>query len=176
MQPSDSSVIHFVRSFTLLATLAIVPGIAIVWNLLPEYDIRRLEPMVEITYTEPEQASPVNADHPMAPPVDAVPANALPAVLTPVSAEPAKIAHAEPTPRDFTSLERRLKELGAAEYQLAKWGKQGSLFRFSCYVTPSGNYAYRKHFQSIGPDALTVMESVITDIERWHERHQTGRR
>ena len=80
-------------------------------------------------------------------------------------------SHAVPT-QGFESLELRLKALGATYYRLEKWGNRGELFRFSCFVAPSGNlsdgsHTYEKHFQTIGSDVVTVMQTVIADIEQW---------
>jgi hypothetical protein len=70
-------------------------------------------------------------------------------------------------PQDFESLERHLKALGAKYYRLEKWGNRGELFRFACLVAPAESYSYEKHFQAIGTDPVTVMQSVIADIETW---------
>ena len=68
---------------------------------------------------------------------------------------------------DFASLEGHLKALGAKYYRLEKWGNRGELFRFSCWVAPSGQHVYAKHFEGIGTDAVLVMHTVIADIEKW---------
>ena len=71
------------------------------------------------------------------------------------------------TQQDFASLALRLKALGATYYKLEKWGNRGEFFCFSCFVAPSEPHTYEKHFQSIGSDVVTVMQTVISDIERW---------
>jgi len=71
------------------------------------------------------------------------------------------------SPQDFESLGLRLEALGATYYKLEKWGNRGELFRFSCFVALSENHAHTKHFQAIGSDVVTVMQTVIADIERW---------
>ena len=68
---------------------------------------------------------------------------------------------------NFESLELQLKALGTKYYQLQKWGNQGELFRFSCYVTSSEPYQYEKYFQAIGDDGIAAMQAVIADIEKW---------
>lgn len=72
-------------------------------------------------------------------------------------------------PRNFSNLENRLKQLGAKYYRLEKWGTEGKLYRFSCYVSPSENDRYQKYFQAIDTDELQVMEQVIEEIQRWKE-------
>jgi len=70
-------------------------------------------------------------------------------------------------PQDFESLKIRLDALGATYYKIEKWGNRGGLFRISCFVALSENHAHTKHFQAIGSDVVTVMQTVIADIERW---------
>ena len=69
--------------------------------------------------------------------------------------------------RDFESLGLRLEALGATYYKVEKWGNRGELFRVSCFVALSENHSHTKHFQAIGSDVVTVMQTVIADIERW---------
>jgi len=164
MKAAESSFIHFIRSVILLATLIFVPGIAIFWNHLPkntvppaappksgETQIRREEP------PEPAISMPV------------------PHVASESPVQQVAWEHLPPLPPpsaplyDFTLLEQRLQALGATDYQLAKWGSQGELYRFACYVTPSDSHAYKKYFQAVGTDALSVMQSVIADIENWKQ-------
>ncbi len=71
------------------------------------------------------------------------------------------------TTRNYSELEARLRQLDARYYRLEKWGNQGELFRFSCYVSTSGSQPYQKHFQAIDSDELRVMETVIQEIEQW---------
>ena len=189
MKASESPFIHFVRSITLLAILVAVPGIAIFWNHLPKDPMHPLGQKAMTPKTEEmqfshrdsgESAMPVAVYAPesvypslqetfpapaISPPTPKV-ASEVPIQQTIQQAawEPARTAA---SPQDFESLELRLKALGATYYRLEKWGNRGELFRFSCFVTPSEPYAYEKHFQAIGADAVTTMLSVIAEIETW---------
>jgi len=184
MKQSESSIIHFVRGITLLATLCVVPSIAIFWNHLPktfasQSASRLTAPQIEIAQPTREDSSESATStamfvpgtiYPPSPVVSMEPAFSNPAPKTAsevsiqqVSWDPSR---REP-PQNFESLQNRLKVLGATYYRLEKWGNRGELFRFSCFVTPSESNAYEKHFQSIGADAVTVMRSVIADIEAW---------
>ncbi|MDR2170515.1 MAG: hypothetical protein LBP59_10270 [Planctomycetaceae bacterium] len=80
--------------------------------------------------------------------------------------------------RDFSEIVRELQQLGATYYCLEKWGNQGELFRFRCYVNPNGaaaidnnqqnnNNKYQKFFQHIDNDQIRVMEHVINEIKKW---------
>ncbi|MDR2763072.1 MAG: hypothetical protein LBB88_10745 [Planctomycetaceae bacterium] len=79
--------------------------------------------------------------------------------------------------RNFSDIEKELQQLGATYYWLEKWGDQGELFRFRCYVNPHGNSVvadnqpnsnkYQKYFQHIDNDQIRVMEHVIDEIKKW---------
>ena len=177
MQPSETSFIHIIRSITLLATLTFVPGIAIFWNLLSDNVKNTSAPRPASL-----KANETQIDHKDSSESTTSFREIVPAISSPAPRVASELPVQQPTwdwnssqtrpfqpvpPQDVTSLEFRLQALGATNCQLAPWGNQGKLFRFSCYVIPSEPYAYRKHFQAIGADALTVMQSVIADIEHW---------
>ena len=183
MKFSESPIITFVRGITLLATLIAVPGIAIFWNHLPKDFAKESTPKPNQQKIEKAQLFRTDSDKPTESVSAFVPesvslplpdAQIKPAVLSPapqVDSDAAirQVAWEQPTetPQNFEVLELRLKALGATYYQLQKWGNRGELFRFSCFVTPSEPYSYTKQFQAIGADAVTVMRSVIADIEQW---------
>ena len=185
MKLSESPIIHFVRGTTLLATLLAVPGIAVCWNHLPK-DIRwnnflkniwnQAEP---ILYPKNFGVSAAGAslfasesDIPALPEFAASPPESELVLSSPIL---------QPVPLQETSvqrvswerqtldmpLEHRLEALGVTHYRIEKWGDRGELIRFSCTVTPSGPYAYKKFFHGVGVNAETVTQSVIADIERW---------
>ena len=159
MKSAESSIIHLLRSVTLLSVLVFVPGIAVFWNHLPKNVVNSSE-------SSPSDEVPIPREDSIEPSASpAAPKFATESSIQQVSWESS--ATPSPPPLDFASLERRLKALGATHYQLAKWGNQGDLFRFVCLVTSSEPYVYEKQFQGIGPDALTVMQSVIADVEKW---------
>ena len=175
MKASESSFIHFVRSITLLATLMFVPGIAIFWNHLPKDIVPQpIQKSATPDTGESTTSVPVFAMESVHPfPLETHLEPAIPPPTPKVASEvPApqivgELSQSTASPQDFGSLELRLKALGATYYRLEKWGNRGELFRFSCFVTPSEPYAYEKHFQAIGADAVTTMCSVIADIEAW---------
>ena len=191
MKRSESPVILFFRSITLLAFLIGVPGIAICWNHLPK-DLWQSALKKDETLTSPktsgESAKSAFAVVPeLGAPVSRVaetslpelklsrlpeaesaafPAGALPIVPAKTIPPVQQVSWERPA-HDFTSLEQRLNLLGATHYQLQKWGNRGELFHFSCTVAPSEPLAYEKYFQAIGADMDTVMRSVIAEIEQW---------
>jgi hypothetical protein len=164
MKFSESPVIVFVRGIALLAMLIALPGIAVFWNLLPKDTGRAAAPNsapVDFFKNANESAAPVSVFAPV--------------VVSPFPLPSSESAHQQvswnqsppPSPTDFSSLELHLKTLGAKHCRLAPWGVQGELYRFSCWVASSESYSYEKHFESIGSDEVTVIRSVIADIERW---------
>jgi len=191
MKLSESPIIHFFRGIALLATLILVPGIAIFWNHLPKDIVRK--PHSESATPKSEESQFFRKDsseaapsfsaftsESMYPPFPETPIE--PAVSLPnakaasemsvqqVSWERSQSQLPLPltqSPQNFELLEQHLKSLGATYYRLEKWGNRGELFRFSCFVTPSESHSYEKHFQAIGADAMTVMRSVIAEIEMW---------
>jgi hypothetical protein len=194
MKLSESPIITFIRGITLLAILVALPGIAVCWNHLPKDLWSESAPKPVTTKVEKSQhfwkdsgesAKPISvfapeSIYPALPETDPV----LPKMQTKFRQENAPVPthwdsqnvtvqqvsweHSPATPpQDFEALEFRLKSLGATYYKLEKWGNRGELFRFSCFVASSDGYTYEKHFQSIGSDVVTVMQTVIADIERW---------
>jgi hypothetical protein len=184
MKLSESPIIHFFRGVALLATLIFVPGIAIFWNHLPKAHVNKSSPKPVAIKTEesqfirkdssesavfisalpPESISP-SLPEPIIEPTFSPPA---PRVASEVSIQQVSWERSQQQPpQNFELLEQYLKTLGATYYRLEKWGNRGELFRFSCFVTPLEPHSYEKHFQAIGADAVTVMRSVIAEIEAW---------
>jgi hypothetical protein len=71
--------------------------------------------------------------------------------------------------QDYPNLEKELNRLGAKYYRLEKWGRQGDLFRFSCYVSPNSGASYQKYFQAIDSDEIRVMQRVADEIKQWKQ-------
>jgi len=186
MKLSESPIMTFIRGTTLLAVLIALPGIAVCWNHLPkgprsestskppapktektQFHRKAFDTSVAVSSFAPESIHPPLPEMPMEPAV-ALPTQAAASdgTIRQVSWEHVR---SEP-PQDFESLALHLKTLGATYYRLEKWGNRGELFRFSCFVTPLEPYSYEKHFQAIGADAVTVMRSVITEIEQWKKK------
>jgi hypothetical protein len=202
MKFSESPVIHVLRSVILLATLILIPCIAIFWNHLPDHFVRSSTPMPAPPKTEEmqfprkessEAAASVSmvameSIDPLLPKTH-VSAASLPTVLLPAvpyaqqevvvvpsasnvtpdaAIQQVSWGHPQSTlPQDFESLRSHLNSLGVKHFKLEKWGNRGELFRFSCFVTPSESYSYAKPFSAIGADAVTVIRSVIAEIEAW---------
>ena len=163
MKFSDSPVIHFLRGITLLATLVLVPGIAIFWNHLPENLVHKSEPKPVVPKTEKSLSDSLSVPETIVEPDIPAPKYSSYVAVQQVSWEqpPTEL------PMGFDALKQYLDALGAKYYCLEKWGASGDLFRFSCLVAPSESSSYEKHFQAIGTDAMGVMQKVIGEIEQW---------
>lgn len=196
MSFSESPIMNFFRSMVLLAVLIALPGIAICWDHLPknlwsstgtETSASKREQPLSLPHPQTSCELRQSASVPETLPLKALPETVTPQTLPtiPQTAQPDKTVEKSavqqtawefPQPnkvRNYESLEFRLKALGAKYYRLEKWGNRGELFRFSCFVTPSGHQKYEKYFQAIGPDEVAVMETVLKDIENW--KNETGK-
>lgn len=60
---------------------------------------------------------------------------------------------------------------GVIQPRLEKWGREGKLYRFSCYVfAPGSSSNAKKLFQTLGEDPLEVLDEVSGEIENWFHR------
>lgn len=77
-----------------------------------------------------------------------------------------------PAPGDlFSSIQVRLRELGATYYLLETWGQDGSLYRFHCKMTLAGNSRHNRHFEATEADPLLAMQRVLEQVEAWRAGH-----
>lgn len=67
----------------------------------------------------------------------------------------------------FSSIQIRLRELGATYYLLETWGQDGSLYRFHCKMTLAGNSRHNRHFEATEADPLLAMQRVLEQVEAW---------
>jgi len=72
----------------------------------------------------------------------------------------------------FTSIQQRLRELGATYFLLESWGSQGQLYRFYCKMAIGGNSNYNRYFEATDPDAIRVMSKVLNEVEAWRAGRQ----
>ena len=180
---SEAPIITFVRGIVLLAVLVALPGIAVCWNLLPKNLGSKSSSSLVATKAEKKQAlredfsewvehvsvlAPESV-YPALPEPQAVYAPIVPPLASPAPAIQ-QVSWEQPRaelPKDIETLGLRLEALGSTYYKIEKWGNRGELFRVSCFVALSENPSHTKHFQAIGADVITVMQTVIADIERW---------
>ena len=172
MNPSESSIIHFIRGVTLLTILVAVPGVAIFWNHLPKYVVR--EPV--ITRTSPQETTP-------SPPQEGNNTSFSPTGGSYAATQNDSVAmHASPIQQvswehpqapvqEIALLRQRLIALGATNLDIRLLGNQGGLYSFSCHVPFPGTSSSKRLFQATGTDPIAIKQSVIADIERWKNGH-----
>jgi len=66
----------------------------------------------------------------------------------------------------FTTIQQRLRQLGACWYALETWGSEGR-FHFTCRVSVEGNPSLSRLFQSSDAEAIQAMAKVLHDVEAW---------
>ena len=190
---SESPIITFIRGITLLTLLVALPGIAICWNHLPSDPWGKItlsppesnaketqhhrkdtgEWTQSVSVFAPESIYPVlsEAQVPVSPQTQSEhhEKNAFlqNTYYNTAIRQPVRDPLPAVSPHDFETLGAQLESLGATYYKVEKWGNRGELFRVSCFVSPPGNHTYERHFHSIGADVITVMQTLIADIERW---------
>ncbi|GHT20674.1 hypothetical protein FACS189419_00180 [Planctomycetales bacterium] len=192
---------HFLRSFVLLALLISIPGIAVGWNVFVKKQVAHQstysaaeaavgqpavkeheQSSVELPpppqyQNEPEKypeltRTKMPSSERLYPPPLQLPREKQADFPLRQVAYNAENPAPKKTQQDFKSLEEHLKSLGAVSYKLEKWGSRGSQFRFSCLVALAGNLSPEKKFQAIGDDEIAVMQTVLSEIERWEENHR----
>ena len=162
MTPSESPIIHVIRSITLLTILAAVPGIAIFWNHLPKKEVAP-NPVQRSAPSKSDEARIDDHDS-----VQSAISLSAPKIASQSPIQQVSYERVQPAPQqDFALLRQRVNALGATYYKLEEWGSRGELFRFSCRVASSGQFSFEKPFEAVGSDPIVVIQSVIADIERW---------
>jgi len=87
-------------------------------------------------------------------------------------AAPAAQPAALPSQDRFTIIQARLRELGATYYLLESWGSNGTMYRFHCKMPLAGGDRHFQTFESIGPDPLAAMDTVLNQVEQWRAGRQ----
>ncbi len=70
---------------------------------------------------------------------------------------------------DFTSIQERLKQLGATYYLLEAWGDNTDAFRFYCRMSIGGNPHVTRPFFCVDGDPLKAMANVLQQVEDWQK-------
>jgi hypothetical protein len=94
------------------------------------------------------------------------------APITPIS--PTAISPpAGPTDR-LPGLMSRLQKLGAADTNLARWGSDGHMYRFSCRAPLASAPAMTQHFESVADQPTVAVEQVLAKVEAWQVAQRDG--
>jgi hypothetical protein len=68
----------------------------------------------------------------------------------------------------------RLQKLGAADTNLAPWGSDGRLYRFSCRAPLASAPAMTQHFESVAEQPTAAVEQVLAKVEAWQVAQRDG--
>jgi hypothetical protein len=68
----------------------------------------------------------------------------------------------------------RLQKLGAADTNLAPWGSDGRLYRFSCRAPLANVPAMTQHFESVAEQPTAAVEQVLAKVEAWQVAQRDG--
>jgi hypothetical protein len=102
---------------------------------------------------------------------------AAPAAVTPpatVPAPPSGGGDADSAADRMQQLMSRLQKLGAADTNLASWGSDGHLFRFSCRAPLASAPAMTQHFESVAEQPTAAVEQVLAKVEAWQVAQRDG--
>jgi hypothetical protein len=80
---------------------------------------------------------------------------------------------AGPTDR-LPELMSRLQKLGAADTNLAPWGSDGHMYRFSCRAPLASAPAMTQHFESVADQPTIAVEQVLAKVEAWQVAQRDG--
>jgi hypothetical protein len=128
---------------------------------------------------DPRLSAPPIAAAPQATPPPASAAPAEPPRLLPQATPPAAAniepqnalgAGCDPVPQ----LLSRLQSLGATNTNLAPWGGNGSLYRFTCRAPLASAPAMTQHFESIAAEPAAAVEQVLAKVEAWRVAQRDG--
>jgi hypothetical protein len=89
------------------------------------------------------------------------------AYQAPVEASATALPTAKPSDQ-FSSIEHRLRQLGATYYLLESWGSQQQMYRFYCKMAIGGSAEFTRYFESTHGDPLQAMLEVLRQVEAWH--------
>jgi hypothetical protein len=68
----------------------------------------------------------------------------------------------------------RLQKLGAADTNLAPWGSDGHMYRFSCRAPLASAPAMTQHFESVADQPTVAVEQVLAKVEAWQVAQRDG--
>jgi hypothetical protein len=112
--------------------------------------------------TPPSSEAPRFAPHS---PAAATPPVPVAAPALPVAS--AETARAADVPSAYSTIQERLKKLGATYYVLESWGNDQQLYRFYCKMAVAGNADYVHCFEATNSDPVQAMQQVMQQVETW---------
>jgi len=68
----------------------------------------------------------------------------------------------------------KLRQLGAAEYAMERWGARGELYRFRCEMPLTASNAMTQQFEAVAADPQATVEQVVAEVTSWRLARQGG--
>jgi hypothetical protein len=68
----------------------------------------------------------------------------------------------------------RLQKLGVADTNLAPWGSDGHLYRFTCRAPLANAPALAQHFECVAEQPDAAVEQVLAKVEAWQVAQRDG--
>lgn len=68
----------------------------------------------------------------------------------------------------------KLQQLGAADTNLAPWGNDGHMYRFTCKAPLANAPAMTQHFESVAAEPTLAVEQVVAKVEAWRVAQRDG--
>jgi hypothetical protein len=92
----------------------------------------------------------------------------------PASPPPSAVSPIAGVSDRMPELMSRLQKLGAADTNLAPWGSDGRLYRFSCRAPLANAPAMTQHFESVAEQPTAAVEQVLAKVEAWQVAQRDG--
>ncbi|MCH2113410.1 MAG: hypothetical protein MK171_00640 [Pirellulales bacterium] len=67
-----------------------------------------------------------------------------------------------------------LRKLGASEYTLEDWGRDGQLVRFRCAVSMGEGEDFIRQFEVVAADSLVAVRQVVGEVSSWQNARGMG--
>ena len=61
----------------------------------------------------------------------------------------------------------RLREFGAVEYVLERWGDSGELYRFRCAIPLASSRDATREFEAVAESPQSTIEQVVHQVASW---------
>ena len=176
---SNTPFVSFLRSLMMMVMLITILLIAIFWNGLPSMksDEKRLLISWKHFFQQDEEKPDREVRQETLTPTKSIPVD--PVVPNDIPSEPERkieeiknqfeiVPLATPAaveanlPEDFITIKKVLEQkYGATEVHLEPWGREGKMYRFSCYVSEPRGSGVKKLRQSIQATPALAVQKVL---------------
>ena len=164
------------RALVMLAVLVGLPGAWIYYGPLPAGAQRVVDRLVVAAkeaagWEKPPSRESTRRELPAAPtwtpPATSELSHVVP--LTPAMPSPALLQEGAAPSLEATMepLLARLREFGAVEYVLERWGDSGDLYRFRCAIPLASSRDATRQFEAVAESPQSTIEQVVHQVASW---------